>query len=765
MSAAASNLVANFLPVRFLRSEFRAGVSAYESRDQLARLRTELRGTHLVARDHARVVCVPLAADVAEIGNQETLVIRDNQYVAMRLVLAALVAKVLTLGCKLCSFRPPQFVMRYARRDLLAECAGDQRDVLAGLHVYPRYSLDARVSGPAYKPGVIVGLSTRYEIDLTAAELLARGLSLDGRYVRAETGEVPGDPDLEEQAYRMLAGAVESVRDGRLYLRDAPKLTEVAADRAWLESGRGNFKDVISHLTGGRQERLLGQLAEAVFRLAGGEGRLDRINALAGWLAGEGPLQVADGIEVEIKPPVGSKTGLRPTRFDEPTFVFDPGGDKSSRSAAKGLAEFGPFDSQFFTPRRPRIAVLTPRAFQGTVEEFMNAFRRGVPEGGVFTQGFARKYRLSDCDVIVEAFDAAGPCDAAAYREACLTAVQRSDKPGLAIVVTSEAQQELQGNASPYLVAKSTLMGQGVAVQEVQVETIRKGNIAYPLDSMALQCYAKLGGIPYVIAAVGPIARELVIGIGSAHINHSRFGSPQRFVGITSVFSADGNYLLSNTSREAEYDRYPEELLRALRDCIQEIKQRNGWQPDDAIRLIFHIFKPFKDAEADAVKSLVDELLAEFRTVEYAFLHVSQAHEWHLFDTAASGVGNHRMPSGRRQPKGRHVPRRGHAVPVSRTEVLLTVSGPYDLKRPTDGQPQPLLLKLHRASTFTDIEYLAGQVFRFTALSWRRLHPSGTPVTILYSDLIASLLSRLRQVSNWNADVLRTSFSTSRWFL
>jgi hypothetical protein len=59
----------------------------------------------------------------------------------------------------------------------------------------------------------------------------------------------------------------------------------------------------------------------------------------------------------------------------------------------------------------------------------------------------------------------------------------------------------------------------------------------------------------------------------------------------------------------------------------------------------------------------------------------------------------------------------------------------------------------------------AGQVFRFTALSWRRFYPSSRPITILYSDLIASLLGRLRHVRNWNADIISTAFRTSRWFL
>jgi hypothetical protein len=561
------------------------------------------------------------------------------------------------------------------------------------------------------------------------------------------------------------------VKGRRLLLRDAPAAQEVDAAEAWLEGRLDVFKDVIAVLAGGRHGPLLDRLEEAAFGLTGAEGRLARITALARRLAESGPLPIAIGVEVEIGAPIGTATSgtdamrIRSTRFDEPTFVFDPSGDKTSKSAAKGLAEFGPFDSQFFTPRRPRIVVVTPRAFQGSVEIFMHAFRQGVPDAKVFSQGFARKYRLTDCDIIIEPFDATGPCDAAAYRDAGVAAARRDRKPDLALVITSEAQETLQGDDSPYLVSKSTLMGQGVPVQEMQVETIRRGDIAYPLDSMALQCYAKLGGIPFVIAARRTIAHELIIGIGSSAIKPSRFGPPERVVGITTVFSADGNYILSNTSREADYERYPQELLRALRVSIDEVKQRNAWQPDDAIRLIFHVFKALKDTEAEAVKSPVKGLLTEFRAVEFAFVHVIDEHDWQLFDTTGEGAGTAIMPSGNRQPKGRCVPRRGHAVLVSPTEVLVTVTGPYDIKRPTHGLPRPLLVKLHPGSTFTDIEYLAGQAFRFTALSWRRFYSSNRPITIMYSDLIASLLGRLRQVRNWNADILCTAFPTSRWFL
>ena len=93
-------------------------------------------------------------------------------------------------------------------------------------------------------------------------------------------------------------------------------------------------------------------------------------------------------------------------------------------------------------------------------------------------------------------------------------------------------------------------------------------------------------------------------------------------------------------------------------------------------------------------------------------------------------------------------------------------SGPRDMKHRLQGLPRPLLLMLHRESTFTDLEYLARQVFRFTYMSWRRPYPSKKPVTILYSDLIAELLGNLRHVKNWNADIVSSpSLRDKRWFL
>ncbi|TDD32032.1 hypothetical protein E1286_44120 [Nonomuraea terrae] len=336
------------------------------------------------------------------------------------------------------------------------------------------------------------------------------------------------------------------------------------------------FHDVLAVAMRGGHRPLIDRLDAAVFDLVGAGGRLRHAQDVARVLREKSPLVLSAELGAEVGPPLRDEPGrsrIPSRRFDPPTFVFDFSGGKKHRYPDTGLDTFGPFDSEGFSPKTPRVVVVTPRSVQGTVESFLTSFRNGVPGGRVFNQGFTRKYRLTDCTIVLKPFDG-DMRDSAAYRQACLEAVSSTDDIHLAIVVTSERQEDLTGNDSPYLVSKSIFMSQGIPVQEVQVESIQNGDRASVLNSMALACYAKLGGTPYVISAPPrAMAHELVIGIGSSHIRTSRMAEPERVVGITTVFSSDGSYILSHTSREAAYEDYPRELLRALEVCINDIKR------------------------------------------------------------------------------------------------------------------------------------------------------------------------------------------------
>lgn len=69
---------------------------------------------------------------------------------------------------------------------------------------------------------------------------------------------------------------------------------------------------------------------------------------------------------------------------------------------------------------------------------------------------------------------------------------------------------------------------------------------------------------------------------------------------------------------------------------LREIKRRNGWQPGDTVRLVFHAARPLKNVEiADIVAECVAEVGKE-QNIEFAFLTVSHYHPFTVLDTAYS---------------------------------------------------------------------------------------------------------------------------------
>src|SRR5439155_16478478 len=87
------------------------------------------------------------------------------------------------------------------------------------------------------------------------------------------------------------------------------------------------------------------------------------------------------------------------------------------------------------------------------------------------------------------------------------------------------------------------------------------------------------------------------------------------------------------------------------------------------------------------------------------------------------------------------------------------------LNRANSPLPVPLLIGLHPDSTFKDVDYIAEQVLKFTSLSWRSTLPARTPVTIFYSERIAELLGRLKDVPDFSTTPLSVKLKWSRWFL
>jgi hypothetical protein len=630
--------------------------------------------------------------------------------------------------------------------------------VVRSFFVRPRFELEAKtVELMEGRLEVVVALNVRmqWDIDASLRELVRLKVPLEGLYViRREIRE----------GERRLVGRIGRVSADTVQLDESFECLEsVPIETVRLEGSKTNFKRCLSSLLKDRYTEFEKQreILEAGFTTA--EAFAGLINTFA-----QKPRAVtlSPGLIATVGSPIPVEN-----RPNEPVYVelppvdycFDAAKTKRKQLGWEGLVEFGPYDRDTFDKRNPRILVVVPQSQQTKAEQVLQGFKDGIPQT-TFAVGFARLFNLRQIK-----FDTCRVPDqrlervdfAKAYRSAIESHLANGVSYDAAIVVIPDGTERMSNSLNPYLHAKALLLTNGIPVQEMRVPTLYQtdASLPYTLRNIAVSLYAKMDGTPWTVSQPRTFNDELVIGMGTAELSGSRVQTRQRHMGITTVFLGDGNFLLSNVSKECSYDEYPEVLKATTQSVLAEVKKRNGWEPGDRVRIVFHSSKPLKNVEIDELIAECVEEVASEQTVEFASLHVSQDHGFRVVDTAQQGI---KWGS---QIKGRFAPARGFVMQLGANTRLLVTNGPPQMKRAVSPLPSPLLIHLHKRSTSKSLDALAEQILKFTSMTWRSTSPAAMPVTIYYSELIAGLLARLRSVPDWSPALLNTRLRASKWFL
>jgi Piwi domain len=685
-------LVLNLSPIQFDDAEVRVGILEYQSKEHLQALRATHFATHVFRRVGKRLLCVPVAPEAPVIGDTfETIHLAEDLYLCAALIRDALLNHLHKLGRKILDYDPIKFIADGSGEDLLAASIPPRVSCPIGLSVRPFYEISTRVIRPDRQPafvGLAVNVRTTRLIINSCDELLASDFPLAGHYV----GRLVDRDDARLAPRFELLGRVKAIDNQRLLLDDArPGLSDIDAKAAVLEPRADYFALCLAHVFKEHAPRVKQSLDIHLEELRSGPGRLNKLRKVISYLA-KLHLEMVPGVAFRLLPfLMEGKTQAFPRVHEapKPVYIFDPTGTRTSRWHDQGLDDHGPYDAQTFTPSRPRICIICQRNRKGQVEQFLHKFFNGIVERQgrtPFAKGFVRKYRLEDFSV--EFFLSDGHT-AEAYQRAARQALeyqtQQNIKWDLVLVQIEECFHALYGGSNPYLVTKAAFLAQQIPVQEFEIETtaVSERQLAYVLNNMALATYAKLGGVPWLIKANPTIAHEFVVGLGSAYIGDGRLGGRERVVGITTVFSGDGYYWLSNLSKAVPIAEYKGALLTSLRTTIESVRRDLNWQPREHIRLVFHSFKPLKDAEAEAVIAVMAEL-GDY-DVEFAFLHVVDDHPYMLFDEHQRGI-RHVETYAR---KGILAPKRGLFFRLSDEEVLFSLIGPNELKCPRMACPIP----------------------------------------------------------------------------
>ena len=770
------SLLLNFSPIEFEDAEIEAGLFSYDTDggQVLKQLRQQNWATHVFRRDGPdQIIAVPIAADAQKLGEgTKKIRLKENLGLSASLIRNSLINYLAGLPRTVLNYDPIRFV---AQDDILRSCVPSGLACPDWLGVRLLYEMAVR---PIYffkhEPFIaaVFDVRTTRILDRTVGDLLKDGFSPVGHYVATRVSKYQ-DPRIAPHAE--LVGKVEAVDGSALALVDSKDdIQSVDAHKVWLE--KRAFSACLAHVFQGNDQLIGSALEKARVDLRSGPTKLQRINSVVEFFASKQHF-LAPGISFKFSPLLSDASkSLFPTLefAPKPTYIFDQTGSKTDTWSDRGLDQHGPYTAKVFTPNRPRLCVVCQKAQKGRVEQFLHKFingivlppppptYRGKPQRNYFEKGLLRKYALQD--VTYEFFVAEDRLPRS-YKEACRQALEKhgaGTKWDLALVQIEENFHQLPVDQNPYFITKESFLAHQIPVQEFEIETAQKPDreLQYSLNNMALATYAKLNGIPWLLKANPTIAHELVMGLGSASIAEGRLGNRERYVGITTVFSGDGNYHLTNVSRAVSMDDYQTAFLDALRKAVSKVQQDMNWQAKDHVRLVFHAsFKRFNQNEVNAVKALMGEL-GDYE-VEYAFLQLSDQHPYLLFDRSQNGVVDFET----KRSKGVYAPRRASTLQLSNRDVLLCLTGPSEVKRPEDGMPSPLLLSLHRYSSFTDITYLTRQVFAFACHSWRTFLPGSVPVTIQYSDLIARTLGHLSLFDKWDPDVMLGRIGKTRWFL
>ena len=753
------NLTANILPMKFAVESFGAWMREIAEDEDLTSLRRAHASKWSVQWEQGKVFFLPLVNDLrAPSGTVRTdLKVCSNLRLLARLTTESLIRRFSDYE----PLRRKPFTFLGRRRQLMSDAASDlgiDSPFLGDFRIWPKYSLDARVmemlAGSPFV-GITIDLATRWEITSDLEKLQEEGVDLTGLFVVRRVS----DPD-----QRALVGRIAAIRDGKVELSESTDdVHTVEVSSVMLEGRREAFARCLKQILGARYTRYETYRDKQMGDLLRGPALLDEVKRVA-QVIGAKPLALAAGLDCTVGPPlsIGNtdeyKSIVTARRLD---YCFDAARTKRRDYAWPGLEKYGPFSRETFARPSPRVLVFFPQGAQGTVEQFICHLRDGIPQSRVFQAGFAKTFGLINPRFEPVPVLPSGQPPAQRYRNAILAALRHGELPDAALVMLTDRDGDLPDTENPYLHSTAVLLMAGVPTQHVRLSTMAAGpsSMQYILQNISIALYAKMKGIPWTVDQDLTIADELVIGIGTAELTDSRIEARQRFVGITTVFRGDGNYLLGQLTREASYAEYPEVLRDSTRDIISEFKARNGWLPGDTVRIVLHAARPPRHTDfallmRDAIKAASEE-----QRIEFAFVTVSHEHPFALFDSSAHGKPT---PNGQ---KGEYAPDRGLIVQTEKYARLITTTGPTLVKRAGLPLPRPLHVHLHHHSTFTDLHYLSEQVLKFTALSWRSTQPAADPVTIYYSELIARQLARLRAVSDWSPTLLDARLRTSKWFL
>ena len=311
---------------------------------------------------------------------------------------------------------------------------------------------------------------------------------------------------------------------------------------------------------------------------------------------------------------------------------------------------------------------------------------------------------------------------------------------------------------SPYYAVKLTLSSYGIPCQLITLEKLQSDQIfKWSLANIALQVYAKLANVPWVVEAPEQ-PRDLIFGVGRREVKTERFGSSKRFMGYTTAYRNNGAFLtfngIASTNTQDDYHQQLSEAVSSALCAYRNMQQKQNLPSGDPDRIIFHSFKKISADEIQAIETGIRRTSLGGTLIPYGLVHIDQYANYLVFD------GGHKT----------FLPPSGYCVTLGPLHHLLLTEGRERYENRKLGFPAPLSVRLDQRSTLNGnlpdaaLE-LTEQVYRLSKVNWRGFNAATTPITLGYSRLIANVVASCPDPDLWTKIASAENLRNRAWFL
>ena len=315
----------------------------------------------------------------------------------------------------------------------------------------------------------------------------------------------------------------------------------------------------------------------------------------------------------------------------------------------------------------------------------------------------------------------------------------RAQKGGmLPVIVGPFGHPEKEDQNEAYYTIKHQALLASVPCQLVGAELIAdKRQFKWSISNIALQVFAKMGGVPWKVIPQTPDC--LIMGLGQAHLK--RDGVVQKYFAYSVLTDSSGLYkdlqvLGDSHDRDAYLGSFRDTLKRILLDHVEEYTT-----------LVIHAPFKIREAELDIARTLLDELDSEGESRKLYMIMVNDPGDLFAYD-----LNNNSM-----------TPYESTYVELGGNEFLVWFEG-LQYNKPTLNRRvgRPVLLSFHRAPDDPLVKRdLIQDCLNLSGANWRGFNAKALPVSIWYPRIIARFVAHFDELGFDRIDMT----AVRPWFL